>query len=191
LRSPGDRRDRPSAFRALAAAAGLAAGLAAAAPAAAEVTLIDVFEVPPGKEAETVAAWEAARDFLAERPGYVSTALHRAPAPDARFRLINVATWESADAVRAAIAAMQRAGAFPNVEGLGVDPALYEIVRTDAPAAGLDAGLDAGRGAGLDASQKGGEAAKRAALRPARARKGPPETSPAAPCERSPPRSSG
>ena len=115
--------------------ASLAAGitLTGAAPAAADVTLINVFEVPAGKEDAVIAAWEKARDFLRQEPGYVSTALHQAIAPDARFALINVAVWESAEAFRQATARMQAAEVFPEIEGLRFTPALYRVIRSDEP----------------------------------------------------------
>ena len=104
-------------------------------PAKADVTLINVFEVPPGEEETVVAAWEKARDFLARQPGYVSTALHRAATPGARFQLINIAKWESPDSFAAATARMRKSGIFPKIEGLGINPALYTIIRDDSGAA--------------------------------------------------------
>lgn len=97
----------------------------------AEVTLINVFEVPPDKRDAVVSAWEAARDFLSAQPGYVDTALHESLSPDDRFRLINVAKWESPSDFLAATAAMRAAGVFPPIEGLGINPALYRIIRSD------------------------------------------------------------
>lgn len=112
-------------------AAAIALGIAAATPAAADVTLINVFEVPEGQRDIAVEAWEKARDFLSQEPGYISTALHEAIAPDARFTLINVARWESSEAYAAATQRMREAGVFPRIDGLGVNPALYRVIRTD------------------------------------------------------------
>jgi heme oxygenase (mycobilin-producing) len=108
------------------------AGLSAiilASPAAAEVVLINVFEVPPGREDDTVAAWEQARDFLSREPGYVSTTLHRALDPEARFAMINVAIWEDAASFERATARLRDAGAFKAPQGLRATPALYEVIR--------------------------------------------------------------
>lgn len=114
------------------AAASLALSFFAATPVArADVTLINVFEVPEGKLDETMKAWEAARDFLSEQPGYVSTALHQSLDERARFQLINVAIWKSAADFRAATTNMRDQGVFPRIEGLGVTPALYEVVEED------------------------------------------------------------
>lgn len=111
-----------------------AVALATAAPAAAEVTLINVFDVPAGQEDTVIAAWEKARDFLAQEPGYISTALHRATGPETRFKLINIARWESPESFAAATAKMRAAGIFPRIPGLGVHPSLYRVIRTDDPA---------------------------------------------------------
>lgn len=116
------------------AACGLALALAAF-PASAEVTLINAFEVPDGQLEETIEAWEAARDFLSAERGYVSTALHQAITPDARFQLVNIAIWESPEAFAAATARMRELEIMPPIEGLNFHPALYTVIRTDAPAA--------------------------------------------------------
>ncbi len=94
----------------------------------AEVTLINVFEVPEGALEETIEMWARGRDFLKTQPGYVSTALHQSIAPEARFALINIAIWESAAAFYAASAEMHAAGAAPQIEGLTFTPGLYTVV---------------------------------------------------------------
>ena len=109
-------------------AAALATGGVSAARAE-NVVLINVFEVQPGTEEEAVRYWEAARDFLSRQPGYVSTRLHRALRPDARFQLVNVAEWASAEALQAATARMQRELAAAPPPGLRVTPGLYRVVR--------------------------------------------------------------
>lgn len=113
----------------LAAAAAAAALLGAPAVRAEPVTLINVFEVPAGAVDEAVRYWEAARDFLAAQPGYVSTRLHRAISPEARFQLVNVAVWESPEAFRAATERMRAELAARPPEGLRFTPGLYRAVR--------------------------------------------------------------
>ena len=106
------------------------ASFAGGSPARAEsVVLINVFEAQPGTEDEAVRYWEAARDFLSRQPGFVSTRLHRALRPDARFQLVNVAEWVSAEAFQAAAARMQRELAAPPPPGLRFTPALYRVIR--------------------------------------------------------------
>ena len=113
----------------LAIATGLA--VASASPTAADVTLINVFEVPENQVETVITAWQKARDFLSDEPGYIETALHRSLQADARFQLINIARWQSAEQFFAATAKMRAAGVFPRIDGLGVNPALYSVVRTD------------------------------------------------------------
>lgn len=96
-----------------------------------EVTLINVFEVPEGALEETIKMWTKGRNFLQTQPGYVSTALHQSIAPDAKFALINIAIWESAEMFKAASAAMHAKGAAPQIEGLSFTPGLYTVVARD------------------------------------------------------------
>jgi heme-degrading monooxygenase HmoA len=60
------------------------------------VVLINPFEVHEGKEHEVLALWDVAAAFFKKPPGFISTRLHRAIVPWARFYLVNVAEWESA-----------------------------------------------------------------------------------------------
>ena len=95
------------------------------------VVLINPFEVPEGELDATIAMWEQARDFLQRQPGYRSTALHQSLASDARFRLINVAEWESAEAFMAASKKMQSEAGLSGVDGLVASPALFRVIRQD------------------------------------------------------------
>ena len=92
------------------------------------VILINPFEVPPERDADFLAGWQRAADYLREQPGFITTRLHRALSPDARFRFINVAEWESPQRFQAAVGSEEfrrmAAGAAPNY------PALFEVVRT-------------------------------------------------------------
>lgn len=96
-----------------------------------QVVLINPFEVPPGQEEACLALWERAAEFMRRQPGFVSTRLHRALSPDARFAFINVAIWESAEAFHKAIASeeFQRITAG-SMEAFPHHPALYEVIRT-------------------------------------------------------------
>ena len=58
------------------------------------VILLNPFEVPAGKEEEALKLWERAAEVMRKSPGFISTRLHRAISPDARFQLINMAEWE-------------------------------------------------------------------------------------------------
>lgn len=95
------------------------------------VTLINPFEVPEGKEEEALAFWERVADFMRKQPGFVSTRLHKATVPWARFHLINVAEWQSAEDFQAAINTEEfNALTEPYMEVFPHFPGLYEVVRS-------------------------------------------------------------
>ena len=93
------------------------------------VILINPFEVPEGiDDQDFLRGWERAADYMARQPGFVGTRLHRALAPDARFRFVNIAEWASPGDFQAAVSSDEfreiAAGAAPG------SPALYEVVRS-------------------------------------------------------------
>jgi heme-degrading monooxygenase HmoA len=93
------------------------------------VILINPFEVPEGTDDEAfLRGWERAADYMHQQAGFLSSRLHRALAPDARFRFINVAEWSSPQEFQAALGTEQfrkiAKGAAPG------SPALYEVVRS-------------------------------------------------------------
>jgi heme-degrading monooxygenase HmoA len=55
------------------------------------VTLINPFEVPVGREDESVERWKQAADYLRQQEGFISTRLHQSLDPQAAFRFVNVA----------------------------------------------------------------------------------------------------
>ena len=92
------------------------------------VILINPFEVPPGTDDEQfLRGWERAADYMRVQPGFVSTRLHRALTPDARFRFVNVAEWASPQDFHAAVGSDE----FREIAKGGgpASPALYEVVR--------------------------------------------------------------
>ncbi len=93
------------------------------------VILINPFDVPEGTDDEDfLSGWQRAAEYMAQQPGFVSTRLHRALAPDARFRFINIAEWASPRDFQAAVSSDE----FRQVAagGLPGSPALYEVVRS-------------------------------------------------------------
>ena len=99
------------------------------------ITLINAFEVPAEADERFVADWERARDFLATKDGFRSTALHRALRPDAAFRFVHVARVDSPEAWGEAIADP----AFPGREmPFKAHPSLYEVVHEDGACDGTD-----------------------------------------------------
>jgi heme-degrading monooxygenase HmoA len=91
------------------------------------VTLINPFEVPAGEEERFLKAWHEADAHLRRAPGFLSTRLHKSLDPQAKFRFINVAQWESPQHFQAAISteAFQRIlAAMPFTSY----PALYQVI---------------------------------------------------------------
>lgn len=95
------------------------------------VILINPFEVPEGKEEEALAFWERVANYMKGQPGFISTRLHRAIVPWARFYYINVAEWQSAEDFDAAINNQEfKDLTEPYMEVFPHYPGLYEVVRT-------------------------------------------------------------
>ena len=95
------------------------------------VTLINPFEVPPGREEDAVAYWDRCADVLRRQPGFISARLHRAIMPGARFALVNVAEWASAEHFQTAVSTSDfKAVAAPEAFDFPHFPAIYDIVRT-------------------------------------------------------------
>ena len=93
------------------------------------VILINAFEVPEGTDDDQfLRGWERAANYMREQPGFVSSRLHRSLAPDARFRFINIAEWESPQSFQAALGSEE----FREIASGGPlgSPALYEVVRS-------------------------------------------------------------
>jgi heme oxygenase (mycobilin-producing) len=92
------------------------------------LTLINIFEVPAGDEAEFIAAWEKTRDYLQTLPAHIETALHQS-LHDTQFRFVNIAHWTSEEEFNAALSS-------PGFRESATDlrwpfhPSLYQVVRT-------------------------------------------------------------
>ena len=93
-----------------------------------QAILINVFEVPEGRDEEFLAGWEEAKRFMERQPGYVSTALHRSLDPAARFRYVNVAVWESPEHFSAALHHPEFVAAREQVR-FAHYPSVYTVVR--------------------------------------------------------------
>lgn len=93
------------------------------------VVLINTFTVPAGKTGEAVEMWKKAREFMREQDGYISTRLHMSLDENARYRLVNIARWESAAHFRAAAEALRDSGVFRPIDGVRGDANLYKVVK--------------------------------------------------------------
>jgi quinol monooxygenase YgiN len=95
------------------------------------VILINPFEVHEGQERQALALWDMAAEFFRKQPGFVSTRLHQAIVPWARFYLINVAEWESAQLYEAALNSEEYSKLAERFKDVArYYPGLYEVVKT-------------------------------------------------------------
>jgi heme-degrading monooxygenase HmoA len=93
--------------------------------------LINPFEVSQGKEEECLAFWEKVAEYMRRQPGFISTKLHEATTPGAKFHFINIAEWESPEHFQKAVenTEFQKLVA-PYMQVFPHHPALYKVVRT-------------------------------------------------------------
>jgi heme-degrading monooxygenase HmoA len=93
------------------------------------VTLVNCFEIPPGREEEFFSLWQQVNHYMRKKKGYLGHKLHRSLAPDARFRFVNVAQWQSAEDFQAShddgFRALVSQPAWAPFRSI---PALYEVV---------------------------------------------------------------
>jgi heme-degrading monooxygenase HmoA len=95
------------------------------------VTLINVFEIGADDVESFLQQWQERAEFLGRQPGFRSLRLHRALNPDARFQLVNVAEWDSAEALHAATAQdvfQQSAQRSVQEFAVAAHPAIYRVV---------------------------------------------------------------
>jgi heme-degrading monooxygenase HmoA len=99
------------------------------------VRFINCFEVPPGRDDEFLALWGRVNAHMSTRPGYLGHRLHRSLSPDARYRFVNYAEWETAEHWRDAHdEEFRRLVGDPAWREFPTTPALYDIVHTGVPA---------------------------------------------------------
>jgi heme-degrading monooxygenase HmoA len=91
------------------------------------VTVINTVVAPPGELEACLRAWNAEAAVMTKQPGFVSTQLYRGVGGS--NTLINVAMWESASHVKAALARPERSPAQLNPpDGMTVYPTLVRKV---------------------------------------------------------------
>ena len=95
----------------------------------APITLINSFKIPIGREDEFLELWKQVNAYMQKKPGYLSHKLHRALAPDATFRFVNVAQWSSMAQFQAAHdAGFHELVDQPGWSAFPPHPFLYEVV---------------------------------------------------------------
>ena len=95
------------------------------------VTVINVFEIRPEDVEPFLKEWRERAEFLGSQPGFRSLRLHRAMTAGTPFQLINVAEWDSAEAVQAATAQdvfQQSARRSVQQYAVTAHPAIYRVV---------------------------------------------------------------
>lgn len=91
----------------------------------APIVLINVFEVPSGMEEAFLAWWKNSSEALKQEPGFIDATLHQTLKAEARFQFINVAHWETPQALdQARIKNKDVLQSLPTGKG---NPALYKI----------------------------------------------------------------
>jgi heme-degrading monooxygenase HmoA len=90
--------------------------------------LINAFEVSPEADEEFITGWEATRVYLETQPGYVDTTLHRAVSPNADFRFVNVARWQSPQQFHEAIQSEGFRAVSAPLATFRAHPGLYQAV---------------------------------------------------------------
>ncbi|MDJ0718998.1 MAG: antibiotic biosynthesis monooxygenase family protein [Prochloraceae cyanobacterium] len=95
------------------------------------IIVINPFEIPKGQEERALAMWDNFAKYFRRQPGFVSSKLHRAINPNARFHIVTVAEWASQDHFMAALKNPE----FQRIKETSTDyypnyPELYEIIRT-------------------------------------------------------------
>jgi heme oxygenase (mycobilin-producing) len=95
------------------------------------VTLINVFEIRKEDIEPFLEEWRERAEFLGRQPGFRSLRLHRAMTAGAPFQLVNVAEWDSAEALQAATAQdffQQSAQRSMQQFDVTAHPAIYRVV---------------------------------------------------------------
>lgn len=93
------------------------------------ITVINPFEVPTGKENEALAVWDRVAAFMNRQPGFVSAKLHRSIDPKARFHLVTVAEWASAEHFMAVLTSKDLQEVAKGMEAFPHYPGLYQVIR--------------------------------------------------------------
>lgn len=96
------------------------------------VIVINGFTVPAAESERFLERWSEAARVMAQQPGLVRARMHRALIAEAQPRFVNVAEWESRDALNRALAVPEFGGSTQRLlddPGLHVTPhpLLYEV----------------------------------------------------------------
>jgi heme-degrading monooxygenase HmoA len=95
-------------------------------PVSEPVTLINAFTVPPEESERFLHRWKDNARIMAGQPGFVRARMYRSVVDDAELRFVNVAEWNSAQALDEARANPEFRA---SVQRLMEDPDLHVIPR--------------------------------------------------------------
>ena len=96
----------------------------------ANIFAINPFEVAPGAEVEALEIWDRVAEFMNRQPGFISAKLHQSLDPNAKFHLVTVAEWESAEHFLKMLASDELKDAAKGMEAFPHYPGLYQVIRT-------------------------------------------------------------
>lgn len=96
----------------------------------ANIIAINPFEVAPGTEAEALRIWDRVAEFMQRQPGFISARLHQSLDPQAKFQLVTVAEWQSAQHFMTMLASDELKDAARGLEAFPHYPGLYRVIRT-------------------------------------------------------------
>lgn len=94
-----------------------------------QIIAINPFEVPAGKEAEALRVWDRVAAFMRRQPGYIGAKLHQALDPNAKFHLVTVAEWESAEHFMKTLSSEELKEVAKGMEAFPHFPGLYRVIR--------------------------------------------------------------
>lgn len=95
----------------------------------AQITLINCFKVPAGRDEQFLAEWMQVNAYMRQKPGYIRHRLHRAIEANGEYRFVNVADWESAEHFNAAHdEGFRELASKPVWKDFPASPALFEVV---------------------------------------------------------------
>ncbi len=94
------------------------------------ITLINCFQVPADRSEEFLSLWQEVNQFMRQQPGYLTHRLHRAKAPEAPYRFVNIAEWASPQEFQAAhqTAEFRRLVSQPAWSAFPSTPGLFDVV---------------------------------------------------------------
>jgi len=96
------------------------------------LTFINVFEIPGDKVDAFLPGWEERARIMSTMPGFGGYRMHRAVSGDSRFQLVVVGSWDSSEALDAAMANPEFRARMQALEGdpsvtFSNDAALYQV----------------------------------------------------------------